>query len=203
MTLDFGGAWDGAALDALHGSLQRLADWYVAATSQGRRFYLSCFDERIRTHTQGPVAASERCQIGTRQFSIAPSGRLYPCVQFVHEDRDGGFAIGDVWSGFDASRQAALGAGAESDKPECGGCALMSRCSSWCACVNFQSTGRIDRPSPVLCEYERMLIPIADRIGKRLVRSRNSLFLHKHYNPAYPVLSHLEIVAGDAEGERR
>jgi hypothetical protein len=48
-----------------------------------------------------------------------------------------------------------------------------------------------------------MLIPIADRIGKRLVRSRNSLFLHKHYNPAYPVLSHLEIVAGDAEGERR
>ena len=43
--------------------------------------------------------------------------------------------------------------------------------------------------SPVLCRYERMLMPIADRIGRVLYAKRSPLFIHKHYNAAYPVLS--------------
>ena len=37
-----------------------------------------------------------------------------------------------------------------------------------------------------------MLIPVADRIGSTLYQEGNALFLQKHYNPAYPVLSFLE-----------
>jgi hypothetical protein len=37
-----------------------------------------------------------------------------------------------------------------------------------------------------------MLTPIADRVGETLYGERNPLFLNKHYNPAYPVLSFLE-----------
>ncbi|HRZ37147.1 MAG TPA: hypothetical protein P5534_12385 [Candidatus Paceibacterota bacterium] len=44
----------------------------------------------------------------------------------------------------------------------------------------------------VLCRYEQMLLPIADRVGRRLYREHNPLFLHKHYNAAYPVLSVIE-----------
>ena len=46
-----------------------------------------------------------------------------------------------------------------------------------------------------------MLIPIADRVGETLFRERNPLFLHKHYNAAYPVLSYLEdrLTADDAQ----
>ena len=37
-----------------------------------------------------------------------------------------------------------------------------------------------------------MLVGLADRIGEVLYQERNSMFLEKHYNPAYPVLSLLE-----------
>jgi hypothetical protein len=37
-----------------------------------------------------------------------------------------------------------------------------------------------------------MLIPIADRIAAELYRNRNSQFIHRHYNPDYPVLNFLE-----------
>src|SRR6185503_1024497 len=99
-----------------------------------------------------------------RQFSIAPSGRLYPCVQFVQEDQNHEFVIGDVFTGFDAQRQNAVSCCAEHEKPECGGCALIDRCSSWCACINWQSTGSLDRASPLVCEHERLLMPIADDV---------------------------------------
>jgi hypothetical protein len=65
--------------------------------------------------------------------------------------------------------------------------------------LNWQTTGSVARVSPVLCRYEQMLIPIADRIGETLYREQNLLFLHKHYNPAYAMLSLLE----DLHGPRR
>lgn len=52
--------------------------------------------------------------------------------------------------------------------------------------------GSINEVSPVLCRYEQMLIPIADRIARKLYKRRDPVFLHKHYNAAYPVLSLLE-----------
>ncbi|MBT7300952.1 MAG: hypothetical protein HN849_15640, partial [Victivallales bacterium] len=49
----------------------------------------------------------------------------------------------------------------------------------------------------VLCHYEQMTLAVADRIGKRLFKKKNALFLHKHYNAAYPVLSLLEETDSD------
>ena len=44
----------------------------------------------------------------------------------------------------------------------------------------------------MLCRHEQMPLPVADRVGETLYREQNALFLNKHYNPAYPVLSFLE-----------
>ncbi|HVX16140.1 MAG TPA: radical SAM protein [Pirellulales bacterium] len=190
--LDYSANWTRANLKELESAYKRLAGWYFDRTLSGEKLYLSCFDDRIHSRTRGPLERSERCHIGHRQFSIAPSGRLYPCVQFVREDEDLSLALGDVFAGFDSQRRATLAACSEQPKPECGGCALADRCSSWCACVNWQSTGRVDRASPLLCEHERLLMPIADRLANRLWKRRNTIFLHKHYNPAYPALSFAE-----------
>ena len=171
-TLDWTAAWSRKDLGKLRRSLERLADWYVERTLAGEKFYLSLFDERIRAWTRGPPQACERCSFGYAHFSIAPSGRLYPCVQFVGEDKDEGFAIGDVHRGFDEDNRSRLHALAVAEKAECIGCALQSRCSSWCACVNFQTSGRVDRVGPLVCEWERVLIPIADRATSRGSRTR-------------------------------
>jgi len=190
--LDWSAPWTRRDLRTLGAAYTRLGEWYVRETIRGSRFYLSCFDEKIRTRTRGPLEISERCAMGHRQFSIAPSGRLYPCVQFVREDDQAEWCIGDVWQGFDDPRRKALLHLAEKPRDECGGCALTERCGSWCACMNFQGTGRLDVASPLVCEHDRMLTPIADRVANQLWKRRNPLFLHKHYNPAFPVLSHIE-----------
>jgi uncharacterized protein len=190
--LDYSAEWTTEDLAALKGSYERLADWYVAETLRGRKFYLSPIDEKIRTRTRGPLDREERCSIGTRQFSISPSGRLYPCVQFVKEDHDPRFVLGDVFTGFAEEKRRAVSSCSESPKPECGGCALSDRCSSWCACVNWTSTGSIDKASPVVCAHDQMLMRIADDAANRLWKKRDPLFIHKHYNPAFPVLSFVE-----------
>ena len=44
----------------------------------------------------------------------------------------------------------------------------------------------------MLCRHEQMLVAVADRIGETLYQEQNLLFLNKHYNPAYPMLSWIE-----------
>ena len=136
---------------------------------------------------------NERCHLGYRQFSIAPDGELYPCIQFVTTDKIPEFMIGHVNDGFNESCRNYITSASEKEKPECSGCQLKSRCSSWCACINYMSTGSIEKASPVVCQHERLLLPITDKVANRLWKKRSQLFIHKHYNPVYPIISHLEL----------
>ena len=193
LTLDYSADWTMEDMAVLEKSCHELADWYEQKMRQNERFYLSAFDERIQTHTLPPLEPHERCMAGHRQFSIAPDGELYPCIQFVTTEKVPEFMIGHVLHGFDENCRSHLSCASERQKPECAGCALQGRCSSWCSCINFASTGSIERVSPVVCHYERMLLPIVDKMANRLWRKRNRMFVHKHYNPVYPVISHLEL----------
>lgn len=192
-TIDYSADWGLEDFAGLRKAYEAIAKWYIRKTEANERFYLSFFDERIRTRTHKPIAASERCSLGTRQFSIAPNGELYPCIQFVKTNSLPEFLIGHVSSGFDQGCQHHLHNLSEKDKPECGGCKLESRCSKWCSCINFMSTGRIDKASPVVCYNEKILLEIVDRTADKLWKKRSKPFVHKHYNEDYPIISHLEI----------
>ncbi|MBN1475977.1 radical SAM protein [Candidatus Sumerlaeota bacterium] len=184
--------WDRRSFRELRRQYRRLAELYVARMRRGEKFFLNCFDSKIHSYIQGETLAHQRCSVGRGQVSVAPSGRMYPCVSFVGADDREEHRVGDVWSGLDEEKLAGLACRMQRPKPSCEGCALTDRCSHWCACLNMRTTGRIDRVSPVVCEHERMLMPIADWVGNTLWKERNRLFLHKFYNRAYPVLSHLE-----------
>ena len=192
-TLDYSADWEIEHFDILKKSYQKLSKWYIEKMKRNERFYLSFFDERIRSRTYKPIAANERCLIGTKQFSIAPNGELYPCIQFVKTDSLPEFLIGHVNSGFDTACQNHLHSLSEKEKPECCGCKLEARCSKWCSCINFMSTGRIDQASPIVCYNEKILIEIVDRTADKLWKSRNNPFIHKHYNEDYNIISHFEI----------
>ena len=193
-TLDYSADWTMANMKVLAQSYHRLADWYMLKMKANERFYLSSFDERIQTHTLPPIAPNERCLIGIRQFSIAPNGALYPCIQFVTTETIPEFIIGHVTHGFNEECRNYIAQTSEKKKPECAGCALESRCSSWCACINYMSTGTIQKVSPVVCQHERILMPIVDKMANKLWHKRSRMFVHKHYNPIYPIVSHLEMM---------
>jgi uncharacterized protein len=188
--LDHAARWDSVSLAALGKAYGKAAALYEKKTLRGERFYLSCFDSRIRTRVMGACERSERCSAGTQQWSVAPAGTIHPCVQFV--GAAGVHVLGSVDGGLDAAAIARFESDSEQEKQECRGCALLGRCSQWCACVNQAGTGSVTRVSPVLCEHERLLLPIADALAARLFRRRNSLFIHKHYHADYPLLSATE-----------
>jgi uncharacterized protein len=105
------------------------------------------------------------------------------CVQFVGEES---FSIGSVEGGIDEARRGGL------YKETCADCAVKGRCNHYCGCLNRQATGSIDRVSPVLCAHERLLLPIADRLAEKLYRKRSAMFIQKHYNEFYPLVSMVE-----------
>ncbi len=191
-SLNYAGAWDRRSLAELRRQYQRLAQWYYRETVKEAKFYFSPFDVKIASHVHPGSCLSERCELGQKQISVAPNGRLYPCVQFVGDGTDDEFCIGDVTRGIDESARAKLFTRNSGEKEICADCAVRGRCNHYCGCLNKQTTGRLDTVSPVLCAHERIVLPIADKLAARLFKERNALFIQKHYNELYPVISLIE-----------
>ena len=82
---------------------------------------------------------------------------------------------------------------AAAPKSPCGDCSYNDgRCANECACEHYSATGRIDTPAPALCEHERVMVPIADRVGNTLWRERNPVFMQKLY-PLTPAKELIQI----------
>ncbi len=192
VSLNYAAPWTEEDFTNLKGQLEELAGWYVTWTRAGRKFYLSPFEVKLSSHINRHCFRRERCDLARRQISVSPAGHLFPCVQFVKAVPESRWCIGHVATGINEAARERLHREAEEEKAVCQTCAIRERCNNTCGCLNWQSTGSVSAVSPVLCRYEQMLIPLADRIGRALYRARNPIFLHKHYNAAYPVLSLLE-----------
>ena len=189
LNYDKSAAWNKKNLSVLESEYKKLAELYIKWTRENLKFYLSCFEMKILSHLRDEKYCEDRCQLGRKQISVAPDGKLYPCVQFVN-DKD--YEMGDVFSGIDIEKRKIIGQRSSKSPPICEDCAIKNRCNHTCGCLNRQATGNISEVSPVQCAHERILIPIADSIAERLYKEKNSLFIHKHYNEFYPVLSLVE-----------
>jgi len=185
-SLDYSGPWNEHSLNELRRQYDLLAQWYEAETERESKFYFSPFDTKIASHVFPGSCRRERCELGQRQISVAPSGELFPCVQFVG---DGAYAIGHVRTGIDEARRTALYERNSLEKRGCQECAIRERCNHFCGCLNRQATGSIDDVSPVLCAHERMTLEAADRVAERLFRRRAPMFVQKQYNQLFPLVS--------------
>lgn len=186
-SLNYAADWADADAKALEKAYKKLFDWHLENYRAGRKIYFAAFDKRIASHIFSGHGVS--CELGRRQISVGPDGSLYPCVQFVGRSD---YTIGHALTGLDPARRDAIYHANERDKTDCAGCALNGRCHNKCGCMCVQTTGRLDALPPILCAYERFMIPLADALAERLFKERNALFLQRHYNPAFPVMSFLE-----------
>ena len=180
--LDYSAPWCRQDLDALERQYRRAAEYYLRAHREGRELHLSFLDDHIRTWASGGTAVSPCCEMADRMLAIGPSGRLYPCLQFVDRD-DGTSAIGDVRAGIDDQARCRVLCHDDQPRATCQACTLESRCFHWCGCSNWRATGNRHQPPAMLCEHERMLIPIADAVAEALYAEGNPIFLRKFYGP--------------------
>jgi uncharacterized protein len=190
LSLNYAADWSPSDLAELEKQYLRLARKYVQWTLEGKKFYLSPFEVKLASHIDPenhPV-----CDLGMRQLSVDPEGYLFPCIQFPRAGHDSPWQIGHVSTGINEPRRIAVNALASAEKALCAQCEIAPRCQNKCACLNWQTLGTLDNPSPILCAHEKLLTPIADRIGQILWNKQAPHFIQKHYNRCYPLLSLLE-----------
>jgi uncharacterized protein len=195
VSLHYAGTWTGKDLLVLIKQYAKIAKRYEQLSLDGSKFYFSPFEVKLSTHIRGKESQCHRCALAQRQISVAPDGGLFPCVQFVRNRFNKAYyQIGDVFNGIDEEKRAYLFKKSRAQNEECLRCAFNQRCNNNCSCLNWQTTRDINRVSPVLCETERILIPLVDKLGERLYKKNAQAFIQKHYNPAYPYFSLLEEV---------
>jgi uncharacterized protein len=192
LSLNYEAEWTEVDLENLSRQYARLADLYIEWSRADRKFYLSPFEMKLASHIAGEEAVKDHCELGIRQVSIDPEGFIFPCVQFPATGPKSRFCLGHVRTGIDEAIRQRLRDESHAEKQVCRDCALDRRCHNTCGCLNWQTMGTLTQVSPVHCRHEQMLIAQADRIGGILYAERNPIFLHKHYNTAYPILSLLE-----------
>ena len=81
------------------------------------------------------------CGSGTEYMAVTPWGDLYPCHQFVGEEK---FKLGDIWKGVENTAiQDEFMACNVYARPECHDCWARLYCSGGCAANAYHSTGSI------------------------------------------------------------
>ncbi len=99
------------------------------------------------------------CGSGTEYMAVTPTGDLYPCHQFVGEEK---FKLGDIWQGVtnDAVREEFRSCNVYA-RPECADCWAKLYCSGGCAANAYHATGTIRGIYKAGCELFRKRIECA------------------------------------------
>jgi uncharacterized protein len=142
---------------------------------------VNIIDGKIRVRIKEGYEQCDHCGFGENELAVAASGNLYPCERIVADDTNAELCIGNVATGFDAGRRARILACRGNTNPECADCPIRERCMNWCSCINYATTGAINRVDGLVCLHERMVVAIADRVGATLFAERNPAFLANFY----------------------
>jgi uncharacterized protein len=178
---DHAGPWTQDACERFEAALRALGERWLARLRHGEGVRLDPLHAKIAAHVLRDRGGCAECPFGVEELAVSPSGRLYPCDRLIREDDDPAACIGDLDRGLDEARRDALVAERGRLDPECAACELRPRCTRWCACVNYQSTGAFGAVSPVQCWLERCFIAEADRVGAALWAERAPAFLERFY----------------------
>ena len=110
------------------------------------------------------------CGSGTEYMAVTPWGDLYPCHQFVGEER---FRLGDVWTGVtNAEVQNEFASCNVYAHPECRDCWARLYCSGGCAANAYHATGSVTGVYQQGCELFRkrmecaIMVAVARALGE-------------------------------------
>ena len=119
---------------------EKLAELMLQREKEGRPF---TFYHYMIDLTDGPCIYKRisGCGSGTEYMAVTPWGDLYPCHQFVGDEK---FRLGDIWGGMTntALRQEFKDCNVYA-RPECADCWAKLYCSGGCAANAYHATGSV------------------------------------------------------------
>ena len=139
-------------LPAILAEYEKLAEKYIDRRKTDKWFNFFHFMIDLEG---GPCVAKRLsgCGSGTEYLAVTPWGDLYPCHQFVGEER---FKLGDVWQGVTAPQvQGQFAACNVYTRPQCRDCWARLYCSGGCAANAYHATGSVNGVYEQGCELFR------------------------------------------------
>ncbi len=110
------------------------------------------------------------CGSGTEYMTVTPWGDLYPCHQFVGDEK---FRLGDIWQGVrNTAVQDEFAACNVYARPDCHDCWAKLYCSGGCAANAYHSTGSVTGVYKYGCELFRkrmecaIMVAVARELGE-------------------------------------
>lgn len=152
---------------------ERLANLYLDWLREGKdiRFY------HFNLDLYGGPCVYKRlasCGAGFEYFAVSPEGYLYPCHQFVGEDR---FIIGDLNRGIvNTELKKQFKSNNILTKEACKNCWAKLFCSGGCHANAWYSNSSIDKPNEIACTLQKKRIECAIMI-QATVQKNNTLKL--------------------------
>ena len=131
---------------------EKLAELLIRRRREGRPF---TFYHYMIDLTGGPCIYKRisGCGSGTEYMAVTPWGDLYPCHQFVGDER---FRLGDVWHGVqNAPVQDEFACCNVYAREECRNCWARLYCSGGCAANAYHATGSVRGTYPYGCDLFR------------------------------------------------
>lgn len=187
--IDYTANWDDNSLEILKEEYQKLSDIYYEKTLNEDSFYLMPFEGKMDSHINKKDMCKEMCQLGLTHVNIGADGNIYPCTQFVGIEE---YIIGNCKTGIDKELQKKLMLSSGKEYNVCSKCGVRNRCRHTCGCLNLLTSGNINTPSPLICETEKMIIEIADKLAEKLYKKKSTMFIQKKYNKLYPLIDMFE-----------
>ncbi|MBQ8014898.1 MAG: thioether cross-link-forming SCIFF peptide maturase [Clostridia bacterium] len=127
-------------MDIVKDQYEKLAKLMLRHDKEGKPF---TFYHYMIDLTGGPCIYKRisGCGSGTEYMAVTPTGELYPCHQFVGEEK---FKLGDIWSGVtNTSIQCEFAECNVYSRAECRDCWAKLYCSGGCAANAYHSTGSV------------------------------------------------------------
>lgn len=145
---------------------EKLAELMLNRDKEGKPF---TFYHYMIDLTGGPCIYKRisGCGSGTEYMAVTPWGDLYPCHQFVGDDK---FKLGDIWNGVDNTEiQDEFMSCNVYAREECRDCWARLYCSGGCAANAYHATGSIKGVYESGCELfrKRMECAIAVAIARQ------------------------------------
>ena len=146
-----------------------LADLMLQRDKEGKPF---TFYHYMIDLTGGPCIYKRisGCGSGTEYMAVTPWGDLYPCHQFVGDEK---FRLGDVWEGVtNQGIQSEFAACNVYAHPECKDCWARLYCSGGCAANAYHATGSVTGVYESGCKLFRkrmecaIMVAIARALGE-------------------------------------
>ena len=147
-----------ADLPAVFTEYERLAQLILINRAKGKKFNFFHF---MLDLDQGPCAIKRLrgCGSGNEYVAVTPDGDIYPCHQFVGEEK---YLMGNINEGsFNGDIKKEFAAAHIYSKEDCRRCWARFYCSGGCNANNYTYTGNILTSHKLSCEIEKKRLECA------------------------------------------